>query len=852
MAPQRVKGPNMLKRKPTANSPVTHPMLVWFTGVLCSLPFAVPSLSAATKEVAVVPHPPTASRNDYYAGYREPLLSTPLVELPVGAVAPHGWLRKQLELQAAGFHGHLGEISRFLMKKDNAWLSPEGKGDHGWEEVPYWLKGYILNAYLLDDPAMIKEAHLWIEGALNGLQADGWFGPHATRATVRSTQGPIDLWPNMVMLFCLQTYYDHTQDERVLHLMEQYFRWELAVPEDQFLPPYWQQQRAADNLYSVYWLYNRTGQAWLLDLASKIYRHTANWTDDVANWHNVNMSQAFGGPTTYYVQSKDPKHLLASYRNYDKIYAMYGQVPGGMFGGDENCRVGFHGPRQAIETCGIVEMMLSQETLVAITGDLLWADRCEDAAFNTLPAAILPNFRGLRYLTAPNQVVSDRTNKSPGVQNGGPMFLMSPNMHRCCQHNFGHGWPYFAAHLWYATPDDGLAAVFYNECDVTARVGDGSSVTIHEATHYPFTEDVTLRLDTTGKDVTFPLYLRVPGWCAEARIWINDRQIAITSKPDQFVALTRAWSDGDTVRIHLPMEIGVRQWKQNRDSISVDRGPLTYSLKIGEKYVRVGGSEAWPDIEIRPTTPWNYGLVVNKQAPEKSFEVIQRPWPKNNMPFTQNGVPIQLSAKGKRIPEWQLDRLHMVGKLQPSPVWSEQPTETITLLPMGAARLRISAFPEIGDGPNAHHWKMPPQPLAYHPQASHCWPSDTVDALCDRQVPRTSSDQNLPRMTWWDHRGTSEWVAYRFDKPRRVDKIAVYWFDDTGKGNCRLPATCRALYRDSNGQWVPVKDQPAVGVAKNQFNTLGFPAVTTAMLRLEVKLQDGWSGGILEWQISPE
>ena len=109
----------------------------------------------------------------------------------MGAVQPRGWLRKQLELQAAGFHGHLGEISRFLKKEGNAWLNPKGEGDHGWEEVPYWLKGYILTAYLLDDPEMIKEAQQWIEGALSSLQSDGWFGPQQALSTVGSTKGEI-------------------------------------------------------------------------------------------------------------------------------------------------------------------------------------------------------------------------------------------------------------------------------------------------------------------------------------------------------------------------------------------------------------------------------------------------------------------------------------------------------------------------------------------------------------------------------------------------------------------------------------------------------------------------------------
>ena len=167
--------------------------------------------------------------------------------------------------------------------------------------------------------------------------------------------------------------------------MQEYFKWELTLSDEDFLPPFWQQQRASDNLASVYWLYNRTGQEYLLELAEKIHRNTANWTETVASWHNVNIAQCFRGPGVYYQQSRDPYFLQAVERNYSMIWGNYGQVPGGMFGGDENCRRGYYGPRQGIETCALVEFMLSYEMLLKIAGDLTWADRCEDVAFNSFP-----------------------------------------------------------------------------------------------------------------------------------------------------------------------------------------------------------------------------------------------------------------------------------------------------------------------------------------------------------------------------------------------------------------------------------------------------------------------------------
>jgi hypothetical protein len=799
-------------------------------------------------QITVLERPDTAKTNNFYIGNRPPLLPSPLLKLPIGAVKPKGWLRKELELQAAGFHGHLGEISPFLGAENNAWLSPRGEGQHGWEEVPYWLKGFGDCAYLLGNESQVAQARVWLEAALHSQREDGFFGPRGqgAKSTVDSTGGKYDLWPNMVMLFCLQSHYEYSGDRRVLDLMTKYFRWELAAPEADFLPPFWQQQRAADNLLSVYWLYNRTGEKWLLDLAQKIHRHAANWTEGIASWHNVNMAQAFGGPTTFYLQSKDPRHLAASERNYQTIRDLYGQVPGGMFGGDENCRPGYTDPRQAVETCGLVEMMHSCELLLTITANPVWADRCEDVAFNSLPAALLADFTALRYLTAPNLVMSDRQSKSPGFQNGGPMLHYNPHDHRCCQHNYGHGWPYLAEHLWLATPDNGLAAAFYAESEVKARVGDGADVTVVEKTQYPFGEQVEFVLWTPRK-IEFPLYLRVPGWCEQPLIKVNGKAQPLSARPLTFIRLTRSWRDGDRVSLTLPMRVSIRTWAKNHNSVSVDRGPLTYSLKIGERYVRAGGTDKWPGWEIHPTTPWNYGLVLNQKRLASSFKVVQKRWPVSNLPFTHEGVPIELAAKGKLIPEWQMDHLGLVGTLHPSPVKSDQPAQTITLIPMGAARLRIASFPVIGKGPEARPWPAALK-LPYKPSASHCAEADTLAALADGVLPNNSNDHDLPRFTWWDHKGSQEWVQYDFAKARKVAAVEVYWFDDTPGGECGLPASWHVLYRD-NDKWTEVPNARTSDVVKDKFNRVSFDPVETQALRLEVQLKPGFSGGILEWKV---
>jgi hypothetical protein len=135
--------------------------------------------------------------------------------------------------------------------------------------------------------------------------------------------------------------------------------------------------------------------------------------------------------------------------------------------------------------------------------------------------------------------------------------------------------------------------------------------------------------------------------------------------------------------------------------------------------------------------------------------------------------------------------------------------------------------------------------------ASHCFANDTLEHLLDDKTPKASIDHDIPRMTWWDHKGTDEWIAYRFPKEKKVDGCSVYWFDDTGRGGCRAPAEWRLSYHDG-GEWKPVKltDGSAYGVILNKFNTATFEPVTTRELRLEVKLKPDYSGGVLVWKVS--
>jgi len=162
------------------------------------------------------------------------------------------------------------------------------------------------------------------------------------------------------------------------------------------------------------------------------------------------------------------------------------------------------------------------------------------------------------------------------------------------------------------------------------------------------------------------------------------------------------WSDGDTLDLEMPMEISLTEWPRN-GSVTVDRGPLSYSLRIKEAWRRCGGTDAWPEWEVLPGSPWNYGLVIERDHPTASLQVTESDV-RADQPWTVEAAPVEIEARAKRIPNWKLEH-ETVQELRPSPIKSDEPEETITMIPLGCARLRMACLPTIGDGPEAREWE---------------------------------------------------------------------------------------------------------------------------------------------------
>jgi DUF1680 family protein len=521
----------------------------------------------------------------------------------------------------------------------------------------------------------------------------------------------------MVMLKALTQYQEATGDPRVIPAMERYFAYHLAEGQKRPLHQ-WASYRWADELVSVFWLYDRTGDPRLLELARLLRAQGADWKQHFTSFeftgktstaqldllpnmkelpekamraHGVNTAMALKTGALWWRVSGDRSDRDVVYRALEVLDKYHGQ-PNGMFSADEH----YAGtdPSQGTELCAVVEALFSLQQVLVALGDPVLADRVERIAFNALPATFSADMWAHQYDQQANQVLCSLRPR-PWVSNGpeSNLFAFEPNF-GCCTANMHQGWPKLVQSLWMATPDHGVAAVVYAPSELRAIVAEKTPVTIVEETDYPFKGDVRLKIDTAG-EVRFPLSLRVPSWAEGARVEVDGEPVGGV-RTGQFVRIERLWRRGDSVTLRFPMTPRLSTW--HRGSVAVERGPLVFALRIGADWRAIDKGMSKParaparDWEVHPTSAWNFGLVFDERHTTAAMQVREHPI--SEVPFSPTDAPVEITVRGRRVPEWTLTE-GSAGQLPQSPVVSRDPEEMLTLIPYGAAKLRVTAFPRI-------------------------------------------------------------------------------------------------------------------------------------------------------------
>jgi hypothetical protein len=615
--------------------------------------------------------------------------------LPLGEIRPAGWLARQLRIQADGLGGHLDEFWPDV-GPNSGWLGGTGES---WERGPYFLDGLLPLAWQLDDAGLKAKAMRFINWTLDHQQPNGMIGP------VKND----DWWPRMVMLKVLAQYYEATADARVIPVMTRYFHYQLKEAPARPLRE-WGKYRWQDEVLVIEWLYERTGDAALLQLASLLQAQGYDWEASFVNFkytaavtkaylntavdgvkpdamaaHGVNNGQALKTAAVQYRLTGDAAAGRTAFNRQLGALDRFHGMPNGMFSCDEH--LGGLEPSHGSELCTVVETLYSLEVVLAAFGDAAVGDRIEKIAYNALPGTFDDAMWAHQYDQQSNQIQVG-LNSKPWTTNGveSNLYGLEPNF-GCCTANFHQGWPKLTSSLWMRSADGGLVCAVYAPCTVETALG-GNHVSLRVETEYPFKQDVRIMV-SPAKAASFPLRLRIPAWARCAAVRVNGKAQQSAAEPGTFAVIERRWEAGDVVELHLPMTPSVsRHFNQ---SMALMRGPLVFSYDPGESWVKLRDRGMTADWQVFPRGAWNYGLALDERSAGgvevEESEVGARP-------FAGARTAVNLRVKARRLDGWRSE--DGVAAAPPSGVQrSSNADETLELIPYAAAKLRVTAFPQM-------------------------------------------------------------------------------------------------------------------------------------------------------------
>ena len=514
--------------------------------------------------------------------------------------------------------------------------------------------------------------------------------------------------------------------------------------------------------------------------------------------HAVRAGLLASGIATVASVNQRPDYLATGARWWQNMVAGKMYVTGGLgaipssegFGPDyELPNVGY------AETCAAVAGGFFSQNMNLATGDAQYVDVLERELYNGALSGV--SLSGDRYFYT-NYLSSGPNHRrwSWWPEAGTP----------CCPPMFLKLQGALPSYI-YATDADGLYVNLYLGSTAQTTIGK-TPVSVRQTTNYPWDETVKLEV-TPQAPARFALHLRIPNWAKEATAAISGRPVAL-KMANHYAVIERTWKQGDAVTLRLPMPVE-RVKADSRVSadagrVALMRGPIVYCLEGVDN----GGSpqSLLLPTNARITTQWRPNLLGGVTVLQGTAQRVRR---EGALPQTEliNFTAIPFYANANREPT-EIE------------VWIADDIAKVKPVTLASAAI---------------------------PSASHCNPGDTVNALNDGVEPKTSDDESLRRMTWWDHRGTQEWAQLTFKAPQRVAGADIYWWDERRVGrDCRVPQSWKLQYLNG-GTWQDVANPLGYGTQTDAFNHVSFGAVTTTALRVVAQLQPQWSGGILEWRV---
>ena len=664
---------------------------------------AVPLFASSAGMVANAAAPATgAPRQPNDPEAVQPAVPFAFTPLRLGAVEPQGWLRDWAVAAKDGITGHLDERNPVF---HDGWKGTPIKWTHaaadgtGWpiEQSAYWLDGAMRLGYLLRDEALIQKIRARLDPIMDGVnKAD--FGTTFVYWKKNWKPTGFNDWAHSQLGRALFALYSGSGEHRVLDALAKVY---ADYPSSMSLPDMNADVAGLCNLDAMMETYAASGDRRILERAvvainrPDVQQRIQQWADgNVKAGHMVITYEDIRLPAIMYPWTANATHLAATkgaFRWLDQNH----MLPYGLASGEE-WAAGVGAARKT-ETCNIPAMLVSANWMYRIEGDGAWGDRMEKAFFNAGPAPVARDFQTAAYYQTPNCIrLGELPMESPNPGKGGIAFGPLACSHvLCCIGAWNRILPYFIPNMWMATANHGLAASLYGPCTVSTHAGSRVPVKITCVTDYPFNESIRMTV-APEKPVEFPLYLRVPGWCAAPVVEVNGEPVSVTPTKG-FARVSRTWKNGDVVALRLPMTVQITRGLEGSYPLQlrgyfsqiprsmfqpralpyaiVNHGPLLFALPIPEKDLNTPADGA----------KWNYALDVNPSDASK-IKVARKAMPAHwDWPLA---APVTLSVPVRSF-GWKPT---FTNALPDAPVTGDR-SETVELIPYGCTKFHISMFP---------------------------------------------------------------------------------------------------------------------------------------------------------------
>lgn len=530
--------------------------------------------------------------------------------------------------------------------------------------------------------------------------------------------------------------------------------------------------------------------------------------------HAVRATYMYSGMADVAALSGDAAYVKAIDTIWDNVASKKLYITGGIgaTGSGEAFGRNYELPNMSAynETCAAIGNDFWNHRLFLLHADSRYIDVMERTLYNGLISGVALDGETFFY---PNPL------ESAGQHARSPWFGVA-----CCPSNITRFMASVPGYV-YAQRDDAMWVNLYMTSTAEIKLDNGRTVKMAQDTRYPWDGAVKMTV-TPDQSAPLTINVRIPGWARNEPVpsdlyrfadkstdavvlKVNGKPVSI--KIDKgYVAMSRTWRAGDLIELNLPMPVrrvvANDQVAADHGRVALQRGPIVYAAE-------------WPD---NPN-----GRVRNLMLPdsERLIAEFKPALLKGVTVVKSKAVALAFDAQGK------VTKTEQEFTAIPYYAWANRGSgQMLVWIPNSEANAKPAPFPTVAT-------------TAKVTTSGRKNPR----AINDGEEPASSNDSSS-HFDWWPKKSSTEWVEYAFEKPATVSESELYWFDDTGRGEVRVPASWRLLYKDGT-DWKPVENAAAYGVEKDRFNKVIFKPVTTTGMRLEVTMQQNWSAGIQEWKL---